>query len=225
MIKRLETLSVLPCLILTLSSTGCFKQTSLQFNDLKAAEKFNRSPASEYDVNALVAPRGYVESVLIQAFNIPESDATTREDLKNKIYLKGEFGGECDFYAASETNDKQTEFPREICSEDKGLTIEGRAISNPARFALTSEVCESLAATKLDSAMGQVILNWASNANKPVPDSAGVIKVFQLFHRNTVPNEKVITALLNTSKTGSNNTEAWRNIVINVCISPSWQFL
>jgi len=204
---------------------GCFQQTSLQFSDLKAAQKYNRAPAAEYDVNALVAPRGYVESVLLQAFGIPVSDASTREYLKTKIYLRGEFGGECDFYAASETNDKLTEFPREICDDEKGLTTGAGAISNPARFALVSEACESLATSKLDSAMAQVVSNWSSIAVKPAPDAAGVVKVYQLFHRGAVPGDQVIQALLSTGQVSLNSTEAWRSILINICISPGWQFL
>jgi hypothetical protein len=215
----------LPSLILILLLSACSIKSSLNFSDARFALQTNRAPASDYQVNALVAPRSYIESVLIQVFAISNSDTSTLDLLKNKIYFNGSFGGECDPYAAGENSNKQIEFPREICDDVKGLTVDSRPIPNPARYAWTADVCEELAIGRLNPVMNQIIPNWSTMVSKPVPDPTGVTKIYQLFHRQRVPAANVLTALLDVGKASPDQIEAWRNILISICISPTWQYL
>ena len=212
--------NVLQILALPVFMGACMAKTSLNFHD--------RTPA-EYSFEPLTASRGYVESVLIQAFQIPETDLTSRDLLTDLIYMRGDFGGECDLYEAGESQDSQyrTEYPRERCLEQYGTSIDSRAISIPSRYAFTAYMCENLAtnSNRFDSAMSQVFPEWKTTTVKPSPNFDGVAKVYQLFHRTEVPSNQVLSTLLNVGQTGTDSKEAWRNILIAVCISPSWQFL
>jgi hypothetical protein len=202
---------------------ACFfqpKAGNLVFDD-STAEKNYRAISSvelDYDVVPYVVDRGYVESTLTQVFG-STGDAT----LETGIYQKKEFGGACDRYAASDTGSAAYEFPRAQCYT--GITVFQPANSNPMRYSYTTKMCETLVntAARFNYVMKKVYPSWVTSQALSAPDQASITKLYQQFYQDEVPSNEVISAFMSMSSEASSTNEAWKQILITLCVSPEWQ--
>ena len=218
---------------LMVSTSACFQSTELKFNDQNAAVASGRIPASvaeDYSLELPIGNRHYVFSVLSQVFAIPEVSGDA-DALRTDIFFKKEFGGGCDLYGVSEITVNGTvtsEFASSRCIQ--GITSDLKATSNPMRYAWTAKTCESLIVskpTRYAAAMNQILTGWSVGSSqvqhRPSPDT--VKKAYGLFFQGRDPDADEVAALLQLGATASNNDDAWRLILISLCVNPEWQSL
>lgn len=213
--------------------SGCFKTTELRFNDQQAAVASGRVPASVVEDYTLVLPiskRHYVASVFSQVFAIQEI-STDGDNLRTEIFFKKEFGGSCDPYGRSEVivNGATTdEFIQARCGS--GITADLLATTNPMRYAWTTKACENNIVgrpARFAAAMNQVLTGWSPGSVQVQhkPNAENVKKAYGLFFQSREPDEDVVSALIQLGATASNNDEAWKLILISLCVNPEWQSL
>lgn len=176
----------------------------------------------DYNSEIQMANRSYVESVLLQVFDAEGTPAATY--IQSEIYQRIEFGGACDQYSASDigvSTSATTEFARERCTNSIGVVQP--ANNNPMRYSLTTKVCERLIA---DSSRLNIVRNKLFSTQKwgDVTDDK-VLVAWHLFHQASDANSDVINSLKNMRKVTSNNDDAWKVIILTLCISPEWQAL
>ena len=165
--------------------------------------------------------RSFVESVLLQVFDAEGTSAATY--IKTGIYEKIEFGGACDLYSASETIGKPTTplFDRERCTNSIGVVQ--IPSNNPMRYSLTEKVCEKLITEvpRLDAVRNKIFTDkkWGEVTNDKV------LVAWHLFHQTTDADTATINALKDIRKVTPSNDEAWKFIILGLCMSPEWQVL
>ncbi|WP_408099032.1 hypothetical protein ACJVC5_08955 [Peredibacter sp. HCB2-198] len=166
-----------------------------------------------------MADRSYVESVLLQVFNAEGTSAATY--IQSDIYQKVEFGGACDFYAPSDLSATTIEFPREQCFT--GMGVVQNLNNNPMRYSLTTKVCERLVN---DTARMDVIKAKIFPDNKwAAPTAASIQKAWSLFFPIEQADSAIVDDLKAISNVSSGTEDAWKNIVLTMCVSPEWQVL
>jgi predicted hotdog family 3-hydroxylacyl-ACP dehydratase len=171
----------------------------------------------DYPVDVLMGGREYAESVLMDIFN---AQGTAYESIITAETLtKGEFGGSCDPYAASDLSTSTFEFPREQCYSGVRMVLPANA--NPMRFAYTTRVCERLIINT--DAMNAVKSKIYGTAAWALPDNANIKKAYKLFF----PAEEPPVALLDefrlrSIEAGTTAPEAWKLIMLTLCVNPEW---
>ncbi|WPU66118.1 hypothetical protein [Peredibacter starrii] len=166
-----------------------------------------------------MADRAYVESVLLQIFNASGTSAATY--IQSDIYQKVEFGGACDFYSTSDLSPTTVEFPREQCYT--GMGVVQNPNNNPMRYSLTTKVCERLV---VDSARMDVVkAKIFSNNQWEAPSDASIQRAWSLFFPIESASPAVVKDLKAIADVSSGNEDAWKNIILTMCISPEWQVL
>lgn len=166
-----------------------------------------------------MADRSYVESVLLQIFNASGTSAATY--IQSDIYQKVEFGGACDFYSTSDLSATTVEFPREQCYT--GMGVVQNPNNNPMRYSLTTKVCERLV---VDSARMDVVKSKIfSNNQWAAPSDSSIQKAWSLFFPIESASPEVVKDLKAIGDVSSGNEDAWKNIILTMCISPEWQVL
>ena len=230
--KVINVFRVSKAVLLLILLSSCMKKPSeLKFDDTNLAQRvpasvIQKSSASDYDISPVIADRSYVESVLAQVFSISQPALTTSiastgmaATLESAIYVKKEFGGGCDRYAASELT-KPNEFPRAACG---GMNPTQLASSNPMRYSFIIKICEQLISNSaiFTAAMIKIDPNWTTQMSKP---SAKTITIaYQLFSPVGTPSEELINNLLDSTSKVSAPDEAWKIILTTFCSSPEWQ--
>ena len=166
-----------------------------------------------------MADRSYVESVLLQVFNAAGTSAATY--IQSDIYQKVEFGGACDFYSTSDLSATTVEFPREQCYT--GMGVVQNPNNNPMRYSLTTKVCERLVAdrARMDVVKAKIFSNnvWAA------PSDSSIQKAWSLFFPIDSASPEIVNDLKAIADVSSGNEDAWKNIILTMCISPEWQVL
>ena len=170
-----------------------------------------------YNYELQMADRAYVESVLHQVFDAKGTPAASY--IETEIYRKMEFGGACDVYEASDLGPTQVEFSREQCFN--GITVVQPTNNNPMRYSLTTKVCERL--VKDSARMTAVRKKLYTGTTWKKPDSASIQLAWELFFPIHSASREVVSALEDIAKVSSSNEEAWKNIILTLCISPEWQ--
>lgn len=166
-----------------------------------------------------MADRSYVESVLLQVFNATGTPAATY--IQSDIYQKVEFGGACDFYAPSDLNATTVEFPREQCFNRIGVVQNSN--NNSMRYSLTTKVCERLV---MDSARMDVIKSKIFTNNQwAAPSDTSIQKAWALFFPIESADPSIVEDLKAIAAVSSGDEDAWKNIILTMCISPEWQVL
>lgn len=200
---------------------ACFlqpKPSDLVFDDSEAQRNYRNLASDDYDVVPYVTTRAYVESTLNQIFG-----STGDTTVESAVYQKKEFGGACDRYAPSDTGASAYEFPRSQCYT--GITIVQPSNSNPMRYSYTAKICESLVnnATRFTYAMKQIIPAYVAGQKLADPSDASIIKAYQLFFQSESPSAEVVNALKGISSSSTMSDEAWKRILVTLCVSPEWQ--
>jgi hypothetical protein len=221
------------CSSLALVTGGCLQNTELQFNDSNAAKAAGRIPASaveDYSLELPITKRHYVVSVFHQVFAVPVP-STDADDLTAGIYQKKEFGGSCDPYGVSEITVNGTlvrEFLDARCG--LGITADLKATSNPMRYAWTAKACENMIVNKparFAGAMSQILTGWSAGSSlvEHRPSAESVKRAYGLFFRGREPDSADVDALLQVGQSAGTNDDAWRLILITLCVNPEWQSL
>ena len=175
----------------------------------------------DYSSEIQMANRSYVESILLQVFDAEGTTAAVY--IKSGIYDKIEFGGACDMYAPSETKGKSATplFDRERCTNAIGVVQP--ANNNPMRYSLTEKVCERLVteAPRLEAVRNKIFTDkkWGEPTNEKV------LVAWHLFHQASDADAATLEALKNIRKVTPSNDEAWKFIILGLCMSPEWQVL
>jgi hypothetical protein len=220
-------------LITVLLSSACLQSTELKFNDQNAAVASGRVPASiveDYTLELPVSKRHYVASVFSQVFAIQEI-STDGDNLRAEIFFKKEFGGSCDPYGRSELVVNGTavdEFLAARCGS--GITADLRATTNPMRYAWTAKACENNIINRparFAAAMNQILTGWTPGSLQVQhkPNAENLKKAYGLFFQSREPDEEIIAALIQLGSKGATNDEAWKLILISLCVNPEWQSL
>jgi hypothetical protein len=199
------------------------KDTSKSKLDFRAPSSIVENAAMmDYNSEIQMAGRSYIESVLLQVFDAEGTTAATY--IQSDIYQKIEFGGACDQYATSDTglpNSATFEYVRERCVN--GIGVVQPSNNNPMRYSLTTKVCEKLVLepARLNSVRNKIFADqkWGEPTNEKV------LKAWRLFHQVTDADSDVLSALKDIKKVTPNNDEAWKIIVLTLCMSPEWQVL
>lgn len=172
-----------------------------------------------YQSEIQMADRAYIESVLLQVFNASGTAAAAY--IQSDVYQKIEFGGACDVYAISDKNATTVEFPREQCFNGIGLVQSSN--NNPMRYSLTTKVCERLV---IDTdRMNAVKMKIYSDGKWKKPDAASLQKAWSLFLQTGSLDQGSVNGLLELANVSSGDEDAWKNIVLTMCMSPEWQVL
>lgn len=191
-----------------------------------------RTPASsvaetvslkEYNTELQMSNRSYVESVLLQVFDAQENQAMASY-IQTNIFEKAEFGGACDQYAPSyfgSSTESKREFDREKCVN--GIGVVQASNSNPMRYSITTKVCEKLI-SDTDS-LNAVRKKIFSDNKWNNPTDEKILLAWSLFNQASSADKDVINALKDIGKVTSSNDEAWKIIILTLCISPEWQVL
>jgi len=219
MFKKMSLLLV----AMSLASCVPIAETNKSALDFRAPSSIVEGAAlKDYNSEIQMANRSYVESVLLQVFNSEGKTAATY--IQSDIYQKIEFGGACDQYAASDigvSNSTTVEFVRERCVNSIGVVQPSN--NNPMRYSLTTKVCEKLVleTARLNSVRNKIFADqkWGE------PTDEKVLLAWRLFHQVTDADKDVLSALKDIKKVTSNNDDAWKIIVLTLCISPEWQTL
>lgn len=211
---KLKTFMTILSLILM---SACTPQESTELNWRAPNAVEEAREKGNYTFELQMADRSYVESVLLQVFEASNTPAAAY--IQSDIYQKVEFGGACDQYAASDLGANTIEFPRQQCFS--GIGVVQSANNNPMRYSLTTKVCEKLVN---DSARMSVVRDkiWPDKKWN-TPDNASVQRAWALFFPIQSANEIVVSELLNIAKVSSGDEDAWKNIILTLCISPEWQ--
>ncbi len=213
--------------------SGCFQTTELKFNDQQAAVASGRVPASaaeDYTLELPITKRHFVASIFTQVFAIPEG-SNDADSLRTEIFFKKEFGGSCDPYGVSEILVNGTlsqEFSNSRCGS--GISADLRVTSNPMRYAWTTKACENnitVRPARFAAAMNQVFSGWTPGSSQAQfrPSDVSVKKAYGLFFQSRDPDPEEVAALIQLGATAANNDEAWKLILISLCINPEWQSL
>lgn len=219
MFKKMNLLLI----VLSLASCVPIKETAKSKLDFRAPSSIAESAAlKDYNSEIQMASRSYIESVLLQVFDAEGTTAATY--IQSDIYQKVEFGGACDQYAASDIgvpSSATVEFVRERCVNNIGVVQPSN--NNPMRYSLTTKVCEKLVLepARLNSVRNKIFADqkWGD------PTDEKVLKAWRLFHQVTDADSDVLSALKDIRKVTPNNDEAWKIIVLTLCMSPEWQAL
>lgn len=212
-------------LLVAMSLASCvpIAETKKSSLDFRAPSSIVENAAlKDYNNEIQMASRSYVESVLLQVFDAEGTSAATY--IQSDIYQKIEFGGACDQYSASDTgmpNSATFEFVRERCINSIGVVQPSN--NNPMRYSLTTKVCEKLVldAPRLISVRNKIFADqkWGE------PTDEKVLVAWRLFHQATDADSNIVSALKDIKKVTSNNDDAWKIIVLTLCMSPEWQAL
>lgn len=212
-------------LLVAMSLASCvpIAETSKSKLDFRAPSSIVEGAAlKDYNSEIQMAGRSYVESVLLQVFDAEGTSAATY--ILSDIYQKIEFGGACDQYAASDVGvpgSTTVEFVRERCVNSIGVVQPSN--NNPMRYSLTTKVCEKLVldAPRLISVRNKIFADqkWGD------PTDEKVLMAWRLFHQATDADSDVLSALKDIRKVTPNNDEAWKIIILTLCMSPEWQAL
>jgi hypothetical protein len=191
--------------------------TNLNFRAPNSVDE--REAKLSYTYEQQMSDRAYVESVLLQVFDA--AGKKMAPIIQTEIYQKIEFGGACDIYAPSDVSASAVEFAREQCFNGIGV-VQG-SNNNPMRYSLTTKVCEKL--VKDSDSLGAVRKKiFAENVwKKPTPGS--IQTAWNLFYQVHRADPMVVEALLGVAEASVNEEDAWRNIILTMCISPDWQAL
>ena len=177
------------------------------------------SSMKDYASEVQMVTRSYVESVLLQVF---DAEGTTAANyIQTDILQRVEFGGSCDFYATGEMANAKVQFPREQCFNSIGIVQPPN--NNSMRYSLSTKVCEKLVADK--DRLNAVRKKIYENQVWGVPTDDKVLIAWRLFHQSTDIDTNGITALKDLKNVSSSNDEAWKLIVLTLCLSPEWQAL
>lgn len=170
-----------------------------------------------YQAEIQMADRSYVESVLLQVFDASGTTAGTY--ILSDIYQRVVFGGACDPYSISDKGRTTLEFPREQCVG--GIGIVQPSLSNPMRFSFTTKVCEKLV---IDTdRMNAVRSKIFSNNKWGKPDSVSIKKAWSLFVQYDELDSRMVEEFMAIAKVSGGDEDAWRNIILTMCVSPEWQ--
>lgn len=173
----------------------------------------------DYQSEIQMADRSYIESVLLQTFNATGTPAAAY--IQSDVYQRVEFGGACDVYAISDKNATTVEFPREQCFTGIGLVQPSN--NNPMRYSLTTKVCERLV---IDTDRMNVVKSKIYSDGKwKNPDSTSLRKAWSLFLQSGDLDQGSVDGLLELAKVSSGDEDAWKNIILTMCMSPEWQVL
>lgn len=198
--------------LMFVSSTGCLMKPS----GVLLFQSTSRGPASaDYETLLQVADRGYVESVLADAFGTEGTSEATY--LQQMTIQRHEFGGPCDRYEASELNGRR-EFPRADCFS--GMRNNTITNANPARFSLTMQVCDRLISTA--PRFNHFLSKIYGTAPVAAPTTATIQRAYGIFFREEVPSPSVVNGFKDLVK-GSSPQDAWKLITTAICVSPEWQ--
>ncbi len=191
--------------------------TKLNFRAPNAVEE--REAKLSYTYEQQMSDRAYVESVLLQVFDAAgKAMATT---IQTEVFQKIEFGGPCDIYAPSDVGAAAVEFSREQCFNGIGV-VQG-SNNNPMRYSLTTKVCEKL--VKDSDSLGAVRKKIFSDNKWKKPTPGSIQTAWGLFYQVHRAEPMVVEALLDVAEASSGEEDAWRNIILTMCISPDWQAL
>ena len=178
------------------------------------------STLKNYISEIQMGSRSYVESVLLQVF---DAEGTTAANyIQTDILQRVEFGGSCDFYATGEMANAKVQFPREQCFNSIGIVQPPN--NNSMRYSLSTKVCEKLVADKdrLNAVRKKIYENQIWGA----PTDDKLLTAWRLFHQSTDTDANALTALKELKNvTSNNNDEAWKLIILTLCLSPEWQSL
>ena len=190
----------------------------LNFRAPNAVE--DKAAQEDYAVELQIGDRSYVESVLLQVFDAKGTSAESY--ILSDIYSRVEFGGACDIYSSADNGTTTSrEFPKENCYTGVGIVQPSN--SNPMRFSLTTNVCERLVA---DSARMAVIRNKIfTDKQWRKPDDVSVNKAWGLFFPTYSADSSIVRELKELGELSGSDENAWKHIVLTMCISPAWQVL
>jgi hypothetical protein len=98
------------------------------------------------------------------------------------------------------------------------------------RYAWTAKACENNIITRparFAAAMNQILTGWSPGSVQVQhkPDAENLKKAYGLFFQSREPDEEVIAALIQLGSKGATNDEAWKLILISLCVNPEWQSL
>lgn len=176
---------------------------------------------TEYNSDVQMGSRSYIESVLLQVFDA-ENNKDMASYIQSNIFERIEFGGACDKYSASDEGvSTKVEFERERCKNSIGVVQPSN--NNPMRYSLTTKACEKLVgdANSLNAVRNKIFSDkkWGNPTNEKI------LLAWHLFNQASDTDTDVISALKDIEKVTSSNDEAWKIIILTLCISPEWQVL
>lgn len=177
----------------------------------------------DYNSELQMAPRSYIESVLLEVFDAKNTPAATY--IQSDIYEKIEFGGACDQYGASDIGlaTATFEYDRERCKNS--VDVVQKSTNNPMRYSILTKVCERLVidTERMKSVRKKVLGPTATSWTKP--SASSVEAAWTLFYPATPLTSDIQSALINVGKESSSDETAWQHIMLTLCISPQWQVL
>lgn len=183
------------------------------------SEVKEKAELKAYTSELQMASRSYIESVLLQVFDAQGTAMAT--EIENVIYKKIEFGGACDQYEASDKGSATLEYPRAQCVNAIGVVQ--KSTNNPMRYSLTTKVCEKMVGdtARMDAVRNKIFADkkWAK------PNDESVENAWELFYPTTKIDAQLRNNFINMRKIASTDQEAWKYIMLTLCISPEWQTL
>lgn len=202
--------------------TGCVATENTELKVDTRGQETNHElfiPASgDYAYELQIADRTYVESVLKDVFSITANSAEATY-LQTNIYQKIEFGGPCDPYSSSDLAANVIEFSREACTN--GIAPVQASTNNAMRYSLTTKACEYLIGRS--NMMDNVKKKIYSSGKWGTPSDESFRRAWGLFYPVTTPNEEIVKSFLQLGKVLGNDEEAWKGIMLTLCMSPEWQ--
>lgn len=228
-IKRLtQTIAILWISLMPFFLGGCSMVSSKFVAENGSAKIQITTPAINlFSSDLKLATKNYVASTLRQIFGDGSSHPLQDQIISKLIDAKyGSFGGgPCDPYAHTGCG----------LSSVPGLSTMGEAALPQvpaiatARMALTVRACDKLAATDdaIYFAVGLIQATGVtgSTAAKTPPTDKQITQLYELFHPGATPSSTTAMDLSNIATKASlyGAMEAWRFVLLTLCLSPSWQ--
>lgn len=173
------------------------------------------------DSRLRMVARTQVASTLRQIFGSDTAQSTIIDQLIS-VQFAGMGGGPCDPYASIPT----------IGSEDActfgGLSqLPAVPGYNSIRGALVTRACNLLTVNDPAILNAVALSNPSVNPRQVLPADTDLVAVFSLFFPGQIPSEEILDAMrkIISSVKSINGTalDAWRFVLLTLCMSPGWQ--
>jgi hypothetical protein len=174
--------------------------------------------------NLRLGDRIYISSVLTEIFG-PQS----KESVKKFVLSQpGVFGGPCDFYQqvriAPRNKPESLADPESFCPLGKfSFNLSMIGYSNMPRQAYVIRACENL--TSQEQLVNFTLMQLFGTEQIKPPNRKNLVMAFQLFNPEREPSAAVLKALEKIWTRQKDLQKSWSEILLALCIDPSWQII
>ena len=171
-----------------------------------------------------IASKNITQDLLGQVFGVGTAQSVILQSVVATQYT-GLGGTPCDPYVPGQCPGSD---PNNVGTADAGTSLLPMNTAPTAiRMAYLQRACDRLSAT--DAAVSFAISQVTDESPLSYPEDDDLKEMFDLFYTGQIPSADVISGLAGVVSAAQSQNypalEAWRFVILTLCVSPGWQIL